>query len=65
MNVPNTLKWLVALLIIGGSAELLATHVSAYAGYGLVFIVIFAYASDSTNRKALLGFFRSIGIISK
>jgi hypothetical protein len=54
------LKWLVALLVIGGLAEWLAKNVSPTAGYSLVAIVVLGYASTGGNVDKINAFFGNV-----
>lgn len=62
--LPPIIKWGVATLVVGGTAEWLHNHVSPGAGYGLVFIVLLAYAAQPSNAANLTAFFSRLGILS-
>lgn len=59
-SLPPVIKWAVALLVIGGTAEWLAKSVSPTAGYGLVGIVVVAYASFPTHITQIDSFFSTV-----
>lgn len=65
LDPASVLKYGVSLLIIGGIAEYIHNHVSPFAGYGLVYIVLFAYAVTGDNLTSIQQFIASLGIISK
>lgn len=61
-GLPPIIRWMVAVIIVGGVAEWLGSNVSPYAGYGLVFIVLFGYALTGSNLSEFIAGLNALGI---
>lgn len=61
-TIPPIVKWAVAVIIVGGFGELLASKVSPGAGYGFIFIVLFGYALAGDNLTEFRDGLKALGI---
>ena len=61
-QMKNILRWLTAVVIVGGLAEYLNKNVSPQAGYGLVYIVLLAYAITGNNFNEVAKGLKALGL---
>jgi len=55
------LKYAIALFTVGGTANMLYDHVSPFAGYALVGIVLIGFAVDPNRWTPIDTFFKTVG----